>query len=253
MARHNKQVSSWRDEYPVHPCADVFPMLSQPELVKLAEDIKLVGLQHPPVLWEDPKDKDKLWLLDGRNRLEALAMLERHGHPWDGSPIIAAHVKDPASYIISANIRRRHLTKAQQAELIVKAMKATKTDVASVARSVTRDKRGRLQGSTINPLITRMHAEGKKHGISDRTMRIARAKVKRSESAPPQKIGLSKKRPKNHAIPLGTRVKRASPQQPSPEWQGVVLTAINLARQVASDAAIRSFVLTVLDQESIAS
>ena len=37
--------SSWRSRYQVHPCADVFPMMSDPELDALAADIKEHGLQ----------------------------------------------------------------------------------------------------------------------------------------------------------------------------------------------------------------
>ena len=46
--------TSWRDLYPVHPCADVFPMMSDAELEALAQDIKAHGLQQPVVLWRDP-------------------------------------------------------------------------------------------------------------------------------------------------------------------------------------------------------
>ena len=50
---------TWRDVYPVHPCADVFPMMSDEELDALAEDIKTHGLQQPVVLWEAPKERAK--------------------------------------------------------------------------------------------------------------------------------------------------------------------------------------------------
>jgi ParB-like chromosome segregation protein Spo0J len=48
--------------HPVHPIADLFPMMTDEELANLAADIKANGLIHPVVL-----DKNGV-LLDGRNR-----------------------------------------------------------------------------------------------------------------------------------------------------------------------------------------
>lgn len=36
---------SWRDVIPVHPAADMLPLLSDEELLELADDIKAHGLQ----------------------------------------------------------------------------------------------------------------------------------------------------------------------------------------------------------------
>ena len=68
---------SWRDVLPVHPAADLFPLMSADELKALGEDIKKNGLKHEVVLWS-PGDcgdgaKERLrYLLDGRNRLDAM-------------------------------------------------------------------------------------------------------------------------------------------------------------------------------------
>jgi hypothetical protein len=49
--------------------ADLFPLMSEAELQALADDLKRTGkLQHSIVLTEDGR------LLDGRNRLDALAV-----------------------------------------------------------------------------------------------------------------------------------------------------------------------------------
>jgi hypothetical protein len=37
------QLSRWRSLYPVHPCADVFPMMSDADLDALGHDILIRG------------------------------------------------------------------------------------------------------------------------------------------------------------------------------------------------------------------
>jgi ParB-like chromosome segregation protein Spo0J len=88
---------------PVHQIADLFPMMTDEELVDLAADIKANGLIHPIVV-----DKDG-FLIDGRNRARAceIAGIEPTTVLFEGD--------DPRAYIIASNISRRHLTKGQQA------------------------------------------------------------------------------------------------------------------------------------------
>jgi hypothetical protein len=127
------KAKSWRDVLPVHPAADLFPMMSPDELKVLGEDIKRNGLEVPIVL--APIDKRPfLALLDGRNRLDAM---EAAGVPV-GITIVNRNLTmdatfrhtlvsskwDPYAYVISANIHRRHLTGEQKRGLIEKALKA---------------------------------------------------------------------------------------------------------------------------------
>jgi hypothetical protein len=208
--------SSWRSIYPVHPCADVFPMMSDQEIDALAADIKEHGLQNAVLLLGGYGQKPPHVVIDGRNRLEAMARL---GVEFDREMPFATEVRcrnnispfeftgvviDPAAYVIGANIRRRHLTKEQQAELIVKTIEAGKpTDGATVARSVTRGRNGRVHGSTKDPVLAAAVEEGKKHGISKRTVQNARAKLQGKQPAPRKKIGVSATAPKSAAVPLG--------------------------------------------------
>jgi ParB-like nuclease domain len=115
----------WRKQYKVHPAADVFPMMSDEELAKLSEDIRAHGLKNPIVLfseWDGPEPGEgNIWLIDGRNRLEAT---ERAGVQLDPRLIERVFCGDPVTWIITLNIHRRHLTKQQQAELIVTAHEA---------------------------------------------------------------------------------------------------------------------------------
>jgi len=223
--------TSWRSVYPVHPCADVFPMMSEPELEALAADIKTNGLREPVVIYRAEGDHDGTTtaVLDGRNRLEALARLDVPITTWPVGEVVLPNGRltrvfriyrdDPAAFVISANIRRRHLSKEQQAELIVKTIGAsTSTDHATVARSVKRDANGRVHGREKDPILTAAVSEAAKHGISKRTVQSARAKVKGKTPAPKKPkhqkldlgdaknpIGVSATLRKNEATPLGAR------------------------------------------------
>jgi hypothetical protein len=223
---------SWRDVYPPHPCADVYPMMSNDEIEKLAEDIKVHGLHQPIVLW-DCGERTARWLvLDGRNRLEALTQLgiEIPSDPYDASgikgsicPFTVANsrgpdrIADPASYVISANIHRRHLTKEQQAELIVKTIEAgeaSRNDRAKPARSFspTPTKKG---GSTKDPILDKAVKEAARHGISKRTVQNARAKVHGNG------------REKRTAASPTTATQKKRQREPPPDLRAVMLVWVD--------------------------
>jgi ParB-like chromosome segregation protein Spo0J len=69
-----EQPFNWRTHLPVHPAAALYPLLSESDPIafkELVDDIKVNGLIEPLVFWNgDGQD-----LLDGRNRLDALAAL----------------------------------------------------------------------------------------------------------------------------------------------------------------------------------
>jgi hypothetical protein len=129
----------WRDHIKVHPAADLFPLMSEPELRELGEDIKANGLRASIVLFKGK-------LLDGRNRLNAMELVGiRFGvmhddatrnkpiyvHDCDASGIfdslagVIDHFDgDPYAFVLSANLHRRHLTGEQKRDLIAKVLKA---------------------------------------------------------------------------------------------------------------------------------
>ncbi|MFO1353025.1 MAG: ParB N-terminal domain-containing protein [Gammaproteobacteria bacterium] len=95
----------------VHPAADVFPMLPDDELNDLAEDIKQNGLQQP-IVFADLNGYPVL--IDGRNRREAC---KRAGVD---PKVVVLKGQDPITYILSANVNRRHLSKGQRAMAVAK-------------------------------------------------------------------------------------------------------------------------------------
>lgn len=122
----------WRARLPVHPACELFPPLPDDEQTALGEDIRAHGLFHPIVII-GTADGDML--IDGRSRLDAMA---RVGIPFDlrkvndkwalfiaGTAYQTRHIvtADPYHYVVSVNIRRRHLTAEQRRELIAGLLK----------------------------------------------------------------------------------------------------------------------------------
>jgi ParB-like chromosome segregation protein Spo0J len=107
-------------EYKFHPLAALVPPMSDEEYETLAADIKANGLNESIVLHGG-------MILDGCHRYRACKeagvepsfidyLSTRHGH----------EINDPAAYVVSVNIHRRHLhlTADQKRELIAKLIKA---------------------------------------------------------------------------------------------------------------------------------
>jgi hypothetical protein len=140
-----KPKKSWRDVLPVHPAADMFPMMSTDELRGLGEDIKATGLKSPiAITAKNVRGRWEYALLDGRNRLDAMELVDikfalvlKKGHccfeiksilPYDCLDFFpdALVINGDAAYayVVSANIHRRHLTAEQRQERLVQLIAA---------------------------------------------------------------------------------------------------------------------------------
>lgn len=93
--------------YDFHPLAEIFPLLEGAEFASLVDDIAEHGQRELIVLFDDK-------ILDGRNRYRACneAGVEPKFAAYDGD--------DPAAFVVSLNLRRRHLDESQRSLVATK-------------------------------------------------------------------------------------------------------------------------------------
>ncbi len=161
----------WRNVLPIHPAADMLPLMTPEQLQEHADDIAKNGLIVPATLTEHVADDGKhtVLLLDGRNSLDALALLGCKIFPtqkgggseiiWrgyvkckkinDGRPFPVFEFKypdDPYAYVISRNIKRRQLNSDQKREALEKLLKIdpekSNRAIAAVLGVAQYDRRG---------------------------------------------------------------------------------------------------------------
>ena len=188
--------SKWRQQYRVHPAADVFPMMSDKELAVLGEDLIKNGLREPIKLMLTGRPQpypgikgattQPEMLIDGRNRMEAM---ERAGFNLDGCGVKYEYVNgspskprlnfDATAYIISLNIHRRHLTKQQQADLIVAAHRASRQLGEVPPKRHIEGKAGSEKDAEKFAIV----ADAEKHGISKRTVERSISARERADRA----------------------------------------------------------------------
>jgi DNA-binding Lrp family transcriptional regulator len=251
---------SWRDVITVHPAADLFPLLGAAELRELAADIKANGLHEKVKIIERARrqpnggysvDDMEQILVDGRNRLDAMELA--------GLPIFSrgfSHLQRDifdildldtidnvlelndrkiglSDYVISMNIKRRHLTGEQKRDLIGKLMKAAPeksdrqiADQTKASPSTVGKVRKELeQTGDVSKLDTRTDTKGRQQPASKPTKAAlhpggSTVKSSASEAAPkPSLIG-------SHIEPRETCLMRVRamildewlPQIPQAQW-----------------------------------
>src|SRR6516164_4946586 len=116
-------IKSWRSWLRVHPAAELFPTPSDGDIRALADDIKRHGQREAVSFIRD--DKGLPVLLDGVTRLDAR---ESAGLKIDlADRVVFEQLSasiDATAFVISKNLRRRHLTAEQKRDLIGKLLKA---------------------------------------------------------------------------------------------------------------------------------
>lgn len=89
-----------------HSVANIFPLMSTTEFKTFVDDIRANGLHEPIWTWQGQ-------IIDGRNRYNACIELgiEPTYREWQGDE------SDLRSFVISANLHRRHLSESQRARI----------------------------------------------------------------------------------------------------------------------------------------
>ena len=120
---------------PFHPLADLFPLLDGEAFDELVEDVRAHGVREPIWLYQGK-------ILDGRNRYRAAAAA---GVP---CPMRPYEGDDPLAFVISMNLKRRHLSASQRAMIAAKLAnmrQGERTDLPSFeGRSVSQEQAARL-------------------------------------------------------------------------------------------------------------
>ena len=105
----------------LHPLADLMPAMSEQEYAELRGDIEENGLLAPITLFDGK-------VLDGRHRARVCDELgiEPKTHNYVGD--------EPARFVLSMNVHRRHLTTTQRALIAKAAMPHLKEEAAKRRR-----------------------------------------------------------------------------------------------------------------------
>ncbi len=91
-------------QYLPHPIAELFPLVTPTEVAELSADIAEKGLQNPITLFEGK-------ILDGRHRYDACLLAEV------APRFVEYEGTDPVGFVLSGNLKRRHLTTSQRAAI----------------------------------------------------------------------------------------------------------------------------------------
>jgi hypothetical protein len=147
--------------YNFHPLADLFPLLDGADFDELVADVLAHGMCEAIVLYEGK-------ILDGRNRYRACIAAGIEPSFVNYEDIAGRH--DPLTFIVSVNLKRRHLTAKQKRDLVEKLLKA-KPEVSNNAiatqvkvddKTVAKLRRGMEARSEIPNVTSRTDTRGRK-------------------------------------------------------------------------------------------
>jgi len=122
-----------------HEATTMFPVLPADEMENLAEDIRQHGLLNPLVLHADK-------LIDGRNRLLACKVAGVTPRFTEWKP---RRNESPIAWVVSQNLKRRHLTPSQKAFVTVEVekllAKEAKERQLATSKYALRDQKGQVR------------------------------------------------------------------------------------------------------------
>lgn len=154
-----------------HKYADIFPMIDDNELEILKDDIKENGLLEPIILFEDK-------ILDGRNRYKACKELniEPKFEIYDGDK--------PLEYVISLNLKRRHLTQSQRGVIALEVLPLLEQEAEKRRRELISKSRSSETVVNLPPSQKKENKSsfqaGKLFGVGEKYVREAKRLKERS-------------------------------------------------------------------------
>lgn len=224
-----------------HPLANLFPLVEGEDFRDLVADVAAHGIHQPIDVWQGK-------ILDGRNRYRAAQAAGIELGPQHIRHFRPELYGDPLAYVISANLKRRHLDDRQR---------------ASIAGKIANMARGRPpEAAPENPPIGGISAERAAAQLNVAPRQVERARVVHEQGVPELREALDRgelavsaaekiarlpeaeqrvELPK--ALPSGARAimgSRAEPDDsldyfPTPPWATRVLVEVVLARLGVSD------------------
>jgi DNA-binding Lrp family transcriptional regulator len=171
------RAQGWRDVLPVHPAAELFPLMSEAELRELGEDIKKHGLTSCIVLWSPACGSKEVCLIDGRNRLDAMELVGIDTADVIRPEEAAATHADPYAYVIAANIHRRHLSAEDKDKIIVAVLKA---------QPQKSNRRIAKETGTSHPHVAKIRQEAEKSGDVESVSTLIDSKGRKQPARKPK-------------------------------------------------------------------
>ena len=110
----------------IHPYADCYPMISGDAWLDFVQSISASnGPVQPLIIWKD-EDRDKLWLVDGRNRFKACQDLSINLDDHHVRYMQFNNDEEVRSFIIQVNNDRRQMSKQQRTAVALDMMEVQK-------------------------------------------------------------------------------------------------------------------------------
>ena len=154
-----------------HPLANLFPLMEGQDFADLVADIAAHGLREPVIVHEGH-------ILDGRNRYRAC---EKAGVP---VRLVPYDGEDALRFVVSLNLRRRHMTESQRALVAAK--------LANLRDGRPKENRANLHGffpagPVATPAVSAARA-AEMLNVSERSVKAARAVVEHGVPALADKV-----------------------------------------------------------------
>ena len=205
--------------YELHPLCTLFPRLTGQEFDALREDIKENGLRQPIVLHEG-------MILDGGNRYRAC--IEAGVDPifieFEGGNLV--------SFVLSANLHRRHMSPGQQAAIVASAQDWAKTHKqGGTGANQHREQTGNVAG------LQTVADRASQSGASERTQRMA-DKVAKADPELARKVAHGEVSLPKAAEQLGAkkaRKKKDSTSAPTPSSTSTEFSELDTLRHQLDD------------------